>query len=160
TGQLIGTPHYMSPEQAMGRTDVDARSDIYSLGVLAFEMISGNRPFDSDSMLDALAQRLTRDARPIGSVTSNVPSDIASAVDRCLQRDRAKRWPEVRVLREALLPFDEEVEESLPARMLRSCLIMGLLTVAVFAYATTYSILNPRFQMPLRGIGILIGGGF
>jgi serine/threonine protein kinase len=159
TGQLIGTPHYMSPEQAQGRTDLDARSDIFSLGVVAYEIISGRRPFDSVSLIESLTQRLTRDAKPIRSVVSGVPSDIALAVDRCLQRDPARRWTDAKSLREALLPFDEEVEESLFARLLRASVIFGALSILVFGYARAYSVLNPDFKLPLGGIGILIGGG-
>jgi serine/threonine-protein kinase len=159
TGQLIGTPHYMSPEQAQGRTDVDARSDIYSLGVVAYEIISGSRPFDGESLMESLAQRLTRDAKPLGSVVSDVPSDIALAVDRCLQRDATKRWSDAKSLREAFLPFDEEVEESLSARMLRLSVILGAAAVLVYGYVTAYSAFNPESQIRFRGIGILVGGG-
>jgi serine/threonine protein kinase len=157
TGQLIGTPHYMSPEQAQGRTDVDARSDIYSLGLVAYEMISGSRPFDGESLMESLAQRLTRDAKPLSSVASGVPSDIALAVDRCLQRDVTKRWSDAKSLREALLPFDEEVEESLWARMLRINVIIGALSVVVFGYATAYSIIHRDFHLPFHGLFLLIG---
>jgi serine/threonine protein kinase len=159
TGQLIGTPHYMSPEQAQGRTDVDARSDIYSLGVVAYEIISGSRPFDGESSMESLAQRLTRDAKSLGSVVSGVPSDIALAVDRCLQRDATKRWSDAKSLREALLPFDEEVEESLSARMLRLSVIFGTVAVLVSGYVTAYSIFNSDFQFPFLGARILLGGG-
>jgi serine/threonine-protein kinase len=158
TGQLIGTPHYMSPEQAQGRTDVDARSDIYSLGVVAYEMISGRRPFGGESLMESLAQRLTRDAKPLGAVVSAVPSDIALAVDRCLQRDATKRWPDAKSLREALLPFDEEVEESLSARMLRLSVIFGVVSVFVSGYITAYSVINPEIHLPVRGTRILLVG--
>jgi tRNA A-37 threonylcarbamoyl transferase component Bud32 len=159
TGQLVGTPHYMSPEQAQGRTDVDARSDIYSLGLVAFEMISGSRPFGGESLMESLTERLTRDPKPLGSVVSDVPSDIALAVDRCLQRDSTKRWLDAKSLREALLPFDEELEESFSARMLRLCVILGVLSVIAFAYYTAaYSVLTTTLQFPPRAFGILIGG--
>jgi hypothetical protein len=149
----------MSPEQAQGRADIDARSDIYSLGIVAFELLSGSRPFSGGSLIESLTERLIRDAKPIGSLVAGVPSDIGLAIDRCLQRDPANRWPDAKSLREALLPYDEDFDESLPARLIRVSVIMGAMSVLIFGYATAYSILDPDFQMPFRGIGILIGGG-
>ena len=161
TGQLIGTPHYMSPEQAQGRTDVDARSDIYSLGLVAYEMISGSRPFGGESSMESLTQRLTRDAKPLGAVASDVPNDIALAVDRCLQRDAAKRWVDARILREALLPFDEEQEESLAVRMLRLGVIFGAVSVLVFVHLMVFGFLSPKSRAWIPAtVSLIVGCGW
>jgi hypothetical protein len=156
-GQLIGTPHYMSPEQAAGRSDVGPPSDLYSLGVVAYEMLSGRRPFDAENAIDALTQRLTREAKPLGSVSSAVPSDLALAVDRCLQRDVTKRWPDARSLRETLLPSDEESEDTPVGRLLHISVRLGTAALLGLGYLSVYLALNPDQRLAVRGLGILAG---
>ena len=156
-GQLMGTPHYMSPEQAMGKSDVGPQSDLYSLGVVAYEMVSARRPFEATTGMEAVTQRLTHEPRPLASVAGHVPGDIAQAVARCLQKDPAQRWPDARSLREALMPSDEEPENSFHERLLR--IAASVLAIAVIAagYAALFRALNRGVDLPPRARALLFG---
>ena len=91
TGVVLGTPAYMSPEQALGR-DIDHRADIYSLGVVAFEMLAGRRPFECATPRELLALHLTSPAPDVRRYRPDVPKALASAVRRCLAKGAAQRW--------------------------------------------------------------------
>ena len=134
-GQMIGTPAYMSPEQASGRLDLDARSDIYSLGVAAYEMVSGCLPFDAKTPMEAAMQRLTQEPRPLRAVAPNVTGDLIVAIQRCLQRDPADRWPDAKSLRSELVPIDDETD-ALAVRLLRFSSIAASLLAPSFVTAT------------------------
>jgi hypothetical protein len=117
-GSIVGTPHYMSPEQALGEGTIEARIDVYSLGVMAYEMLSGRRPFEGETVQEILAKRLTEDPVPVKSVAPEVDETLAEVVTRCLARNPVFRWQDAGSLR-AALAADRTVEElnpeSLPA---------------------------------------------
>jgi serine/threonine-protein kinase len=98
----FGTPHYMSPEQALGEPDCDGRSDLYALGVLGFQLLTGRLPFDGASPRDVAAQHVAREAPPVTRYAPEVPEALARAIARCLAKDPRDRWPDGRSLREAL----------------------------------------------------------
>ena len=90
-GQVIGTVAYMSPEQAQG-LEVDARSDIFSLGIVLFEMATGERPFKGDTSVAVLSS-IVKDAAPsVGSVNPVQPSEVERIIRRCLAKDPARRY--------------------------------------------------------------------
>jgi len=89
-GEVIGTPEFMSPEQALGE-HVDARSDLYALGVVGFFALSGKLPFEAGKAAEVLAKQVTEPAPPLASVAPGVPRRIAQAIDRCLAKDPADR---------------------------------------------------------------------
>jgi len=93
TGMMIGTPAYMSPEQARGmRGDqLDGRSDFYSLGVVMYQMLSGDLPLKADSTLEQLMAHLNTSPRPIREVRPDIPVEFESAVMRCLEKNRDYR---------------------------------------------------------------------
>ncbi len=90
-GMIVGTPQYMSPEQASG-DKLDGRSDIYSLGIVLYQMLAGEPPFDGDSSASILAQQITQPPVPIRRVRSDVSEEMAVVLDRMLAKNPAKRF--------------------------------------------------------------------
>ena len=101
TGEVIGTPEFMSPEQALGEV-VDARSDLYSLGVVGYFAFSGALPFEAEKATDVLAKQVTEPAPPLVSVAPLVPRRLAQAIDRCLAKEPGERPAGPAVLAEQL----------------------------------------------------------
>ncbi|HET8712777.1 MAG TPA: protein kinase [Gemmatimonadales bacterium] len=90
TGEIVGTPEFMSPEQALGEA-VDARSDLYSLGVVGYFALSGTLPFEAEQATEVLAKQVTEPAPPLSSVAPLVPRRMAQAIDRCLNKEPEER---------------------------------------------------------------------
>jgi len=101
TGIAIGTPSYMSPEQASAAT-VDARSDQYSLATVLYEMLTGEPPFTGTTVQAIMARRFAEPARPLRVVRSTVPAPVEDAVLKALERVPADRFPDLRAFAEAL----------------------------------------------------------
>ncbi len=93
TGIALGTPEYMSPEQATGARELDARSDIYVLGCVLFEMLAGEPPHTGPTVQAVIAKVLTEEPRSILSLRKTVPVHVAAALERALARLPADRWP-------------------------------------------------------------------
>ena len=102
TGIAIGTPHYMSPEQAAGEREIDARSDLYALGVVAYEMATGELPFQAPTVPGILMKHISESAPDIMRVRPDLPEDLATCIMRCLAKDPEARWPTAESLVRAL----------------------------------------------------------
>jgi serine/threonine protein kinase len=100
--RAFGTPQYMSPEQAAGEVDLDGRSDIYSLGVLAYAMLTGDVPFDGPSFGAIAAQHIAAPHEPLADAAPDVPRALAEVVEWCLEKERSARWQSARELYDAL----------------------------------------------------------
>ncbi|MHB1861448.1 MAG: serine/threonine-protein kinase [Gemmatimonadaceae bacterium] len=98
----FGTPHYMSPEQAAGEADLDGRSDLYSLGVLGYLMLSGTLPFHGSSFTALAAQHIVRAPVPLAELAPHAPKPLVEAIERCLCKERDERWKNGGELAEAL----------------------------------------------------------
>jgi serine/threonine-protein kinase len=138
-GEIIGTPQYMSPEQATGEI-IDARSDLYSLGVVAFFALTGRLPFESSTSHGYLTAHITKPAPSMSSVRPDLPPALSNAVDRLLQKDPAQRFQKGEELAEALDPLRASRREIPPAirlfqvkstQVLRNALIFLLLGPAL-----------------------------
>ncbi len=92
TGLSIGTPHYMSPEQAMGDRELDARSDVYSLGAMLYEMLAGDPPYTGSTAQAIVAKVITESAPPVTAARPMTPPHVAAAIDKALQKLPADRF--------------------------------------------------------------------
>ncbi len=100
-GMIVGTFPYMSPEQAEGKP-VDARSDIFSFGVMLYEMACGRRPFHGDTVISLISSILRDTHRPIVAIKPGLPARLDAIVARCLEKDPARRYPTAEALRDDL----------------------------------------------------------
>ena len=116
-GTVLGTVNYMSPEQAQGR-EVDGRSDIFSLGVVLYELTAGRRPFEGASMADVLAAVLKEEPPPLARYNHDVPAELERITTKTLQKNRDERYQSVKDLLIDLRNVKLEVE--VQARLRRS----------------------------------------
>ncbi len=102
TGVAVGTPAYMSPEQALGERDVDGRSDIYSLGVVAYQMLTGAQPFTAANTPAMLVKHVSETPCPVRQKRPDTPPPIVRAVETALAKDPNARWPDGAAFRDAI----------------------------------------------------------
>jgi len=108
TGMLMGTPAFMAPEQALGRTkDIDGSTDQWAIGATMFRMLSGHDVHEAASDNELIIFAATRPARSLSEAWPEAPADLVEVIDRSLQYDRVRRWPDVAAMREALKPLLE-----------------------------------------------------
>jgi serine/threonine protein kinase/Flp pilus assembly protein TadD len=91
TGAIVGTLEYMSPEQALGTT-LDQRSDIFSVGLIFYELLTGKAPYEADTAIASLMKRTREEARSASEVDASVPKSLSAIVSRCLEREPANRY--------------------------------------------------------------------
>jgi len=147
TGLALGTPGYMAPEQAMGSRQVDARSDVYALAVIGYEMFAGEPPFAGATAQAVVAAHLTATPRPLADLRPDVPPEVASAIARALAKD-----PEAR-LRSAA-EFRDAIESTRAAvvvrrRSRRSLLVLGAGLVVVIGLALGAMLLRGKAPVAL-----------
>jgi serine/threonine-protein kinase len=131
-GFSMGTPAYMSPEQVTGQ-DVDRRSDIYSLGAVAYEMLAGQPPFTGGSVQTVLSKVISEDPRPLGEHRKAVPPTVAAAIAKALEKLPADRWQTATEFAEALSSKDAYVsaQTQRPQWTLVPWLVAGALAIAL-----------------------------
>jgi serine/threonine-protein kinase len=122
TGMAIGTPAFMSPEQAAGEHEIDGRSDLYSLGVVGYQMLTGQLPFRAGSTASMLMKQITERPAPVQQLRPDVPPDLAAIVMTLLEKEPANRFPSASALSAALsgdasaMPATPSAVASAPSR--------------------------------------------
>ncbi|XXT19058.1 serine/threonine-protein kinase [Sorangium sp. So ce429] len=120
TGQMLGTPHYMPPEQMRGQRDVDARADIWAVGSLLYVLLTGRYPMHARSVETVSLVLGGKFVPPLPSkVRRGLTPEIDPIIMRCLERDRERRWPDLAALTLALRPFAPPAAQPLVVRIQR-----------------------------------------
>jgi predicted Ser/Thr protein kinase len=147
TGQVLGSVHYMSPEQVSG-DKIDGRSDLYSLGVVAFQALSGRLPFDNESASAVIVAHVTKTPPSLQSVAPYVPDALAAVVDRCLSKSPSERYDTGNALARAL---DEAWERSKKGAVPRAALLSEKQAQAVWERAANLQAATASHPAPPVG---------
>ena len=150
TGMSLGTPHYMSPEQAMGEREIAPAADVYALGCVLYEMLTGEPPFDGPTAQAIVSKVLTSDPDAVTSLRKTVPPHVEAAVHTALEKVPADRFPSAKAFAEALVNPGYVRRTGIaapPARRSAATVVLG--TVAVVAVvAAVWGWLRPRPAQP------------
>ena len=156
-GMPIGTPRYMSPEQASGEVDVDGRSDLYSLGVTAYHLLSGKLPFSDGLPQEILAQHVSKKPVSLKRAAPDVPEDLSISVMRCLEKAPHERWRDAAQMRNALQHAHAGIVEK---RTWFDGLLLGTLAPAVWIVAVLVfglaAATNPEVSLSDFGLNIFL----
>src|SRR5262245_22475973 len=156
-GMVMGTASYMSPEQARG-LKVDHRADIFSLGVMLYEMLAGRRPFEGATTSDVMAAILTKEPEPLGDLRSEAGPELAQAVMRCLAKEREERFQTAGEFAAQLQALTERSKKSPPGKARRgsqTVRIAATLAFLMFA-AVVYWKLAPKAPDPqIKSLAVL-----
>jgi serine/threonine protein kinase len=165
TGVVMGTPRYMSPEQARGQK-VDARTDVFSLGVVLYEMVAGRPPFEGINALDVIGAILNQEPQPLAPLVPEAPGELERIVFKCLNKDRDARYPSARSLANELHRLKElmTTDAIAPSRSLgkpgstpRRLMIAFAILIALIA-ALTYAMFarrTPGEQDQIKSLAVL-----
>ncbi len=164
SGMVLGTPEFMSPEQAAAE-ELDGRSDLYALGIVAYYALTGTLPFTAPSAHAVLALQLTRAPAPVATVARGAPRELTDAIDRCLEKAPASRFANGEALADALeLRAERSSEVPVPVRVFLDRRRMTLLLAPVgaslaFAGGLTASLVqhDTSWAVPLILSGALVG---
>ncbi len=113
---ITGTPEYMSPEQARGRQDIDVRTDVWSMGVVLFELLTGKQPFGGEAVGDLLLAIMTEDAPRLTDIRADLGGELSDFIAKCLARDPNDRFSNARAMRHGLMGAAANLAESLEHR--------------------------------------------
>jgi len=163
-GVMIGTPEYMSPEQVEGK-EVDQRSDIYSLGVILYEMVTGRVPFEGDTPLSIAVKHKTETPKEPREINTQIPEDLSQVILRCMEKDKEKRYQSAGEVRAELTRIEKGIpttEIEIPKRKpitsreitvtfgLKKLLIPALIAVAIIIAAVViWQLLLPKKAVPI-----------
>ena len=168
TGALVGTLDYMSPEQALGK-ELDQRSDIFALGLIGYEMLTGAMPFRAESMVASLLKRTQQRALPVSEVDKNIPGTLSKIIAKCLEKDPADRYQKAEELEADLRAWREAgrgksisaSSAQMPMDRIRWAQVSmaGVLIVAIAAGASWFVISRQKAakSVPRGPVSVLIG---
>ena len=154
-GDMMGTPYYMSPEQCEDAGDIDGRSDQYSLGLVAYEMLAGRFPFTAESLAGIVYKHLHEYPESLEKVRPDVPLDLRQAIDRAIRKKRDERFPSMSAMLEALGTRSAHpiaIGKQLPAPPRRrvprrlgwvAALALGTAAVAAVGFALSQRLTSP-----------------
>jgi serine/threonine protein kinase/tetratricopeptide (TPR) repeat protein len=166
TGMMVGTMEYMSPEQAKG-LELDATSDIYAVGLIAYEMLTGKMPYAADSAVASLLKRSQERAKPMIDVDSSISRDLSNIVARCIEPDSKKRYQNTA---EVLADLEDWQQKGAPStlrfpdvrRWARDIpwpvigVITSVLVLAVFGFLLRNKLLRPKISAAPAPVSVLV----